>query len=182
MRRCNNIYYSVFLVLIMLVGASYRVDAQEFAVSTNALSWANLGTINAEASIGTGRHISFNAGITYNPWQFTSPTYVELMNKQKGAYLGVKYWPWHVYSEWWIGAKLQYKNYEQIGLLSPERLEGNALGAGLAAGYSLMIGERFNLDFGLGMWAGHNLTYKEHGGPKNFVFLDSVIVALVYLF
>ena len=179
---------------LLLVCFQHAAEAQKWAVSTNALSWANLGTINVEGSVSAGRHVSFNAGITANPWSFDSPTGVKLMNRQYGGSVGAKYWPWHVYSEWWIGAKAQYKNFEQVGLLTSSLIQGDALGAGLSAGYSLMIGSHVNLDFGLGFWGGRLLDYRKYSGikalskelaeegPRNFLTLDNVIISLVYIF
>lgn len=177
-----------------MVCASGVSHAQKWAVSTNALTWLNLGTINAECSVSVHDHVSVNAGFVANPWSMTTPTYVELKNGQYGGYVGAKYWPWHVYSEWWVGAKVQYKNFEHVGLLSPNLMEGHALGAGFSGGYSLMIGNHVNLDFGLGFWGGRCVKYTEYKGqyrnemkilsqrPRYFFFLDNIMVALVYIF
>lgn len=168
--------------------------AQKCAVSTNTLTWLNLGAINAEASVSIYDHFTVNAGFVANPWSMTTPTNIDLMNRQYGGYVGAKYWPWHVYSEWWVGAKIQYKNFEQVGLLTANLIEGDALGAGFSGGYSLMIGNHFNIDFGLGFWGGRCIEYREYKDayqdelkilnqkPRNFFFLDSVMVALVYIF
>lgn len=189
----RNIFKGIVAALA-LICLTQTADAQKWAVSTNALSWANLGTINAEASVSASRHFSFNAGFTANPWEMTTPTDVRIMNRQYGGYVGTKYWPWHVYSEWWIGAKVQYKNFEQVGLLTSSLIQGDAFGAGLAAGYSLMIGSHVNLDFGLGMWGGRLLDYRKYKGaiesesavieqgPRNFIYLDNIMVSLVYVF
>ena len=175
MKNLNNIY-KIAVIVLLLICTSGVAKAQKWAVSTNTLTWANLGTSNAEGSVSVSRHFSFNAGFTVNPWELSTPTYVDIMNKQYGGYIGAKYWPWHVYSEWWIGAKMQYKNFEQVGLLTSEPVKGDALGAGLAAGYSLMIGRHVNLDFGLGFWGGRIVK------QRNFFFIDNVMVSFVYIF
>lgn len=193
MRNLSNIYKGIVIVLL-LVCAPRVAQAQKWAVSTNTLSWANLGTINAEGSVSVHKHFSLNAGFTANPWQMNTPTYVNLKNRQFGGHLGFKYWPWHVYSEWWVGAKVQYKNFEQVGLLSANLMQGDALGAGLAGGYTFLISSNFNIDLGLGLWGGRLLRYREFEGnvelesklvdlgPRNFLFLDNVMVSLVYIF
>lgn len=181
-------------VCILLMCLPPVAQAQKWAVSTNVLTWANMGTINAECAASVHRHISLNAGFTANPWEMSTPTDVKIMNKQYGGYFGAKIWPWHTFSEWWIGAKVQYKNFEQVGLLSSNLMSGDALGAGLSAGYSLMIGGNFNLDFGLGFWGGRLLDYKKYkgtrkvdseiadSGARNFFFLDNIMLSLVYIF
>lgn len=193
MKGLSNIYKGVLIVLL-LVCAPRLAEAQRWAVSTNALTWVNLGTANAEASLSLGKYVTLNTGFTANPWQMTTNTYVNLKNRQYGGYLGAKYWFWHVYSGWWTGMKVQYKNFEQVGLLTPNLMKGDALGGGLSAGYSVLISESLNLDLGLGLWGGRLLRYKEYegtvakesmlidAGPRNFIFLDNVIVSLVYIF
>lgn len=163
-------------MFLLFAGVQHAADAQEWAVSTNVLSWANLGTINAEGSYAVSDHFTYHLGFTVNPWQLRTPTYVLVKNKQYGGFVGAKYWPWQAYSEWWVGAKLQYKNFEQQGLLTGNLIKGDALGACLSAGYSLMISDHVNLDFGLGFWGGRILK------QRNFLFLDNVIVSIVYVF
>ena len=193
MRSLSNIYKGILIVLL-LVCAPHSAEAQKWAVSTNFLSWVNIGTINAEGAVSVSDHVTLNTGFTANPWKMTTPTNVELKNKQYGGYVGAKYWPWQAYSEWWFGAKVQYKNFEQAGLLTPNLMMGDALGAGFSGGYSCMISNHVNLDFGLGFWGGRLLNYRKYKteikddnkildeGPRNFVFLDNVMVSLVYIF
>lgn len=180
--------------MLLLVCAPRVAQAQKWAVSTNALTWLNIGTINAEGSVSVDKHLTVHAGFTANPWKMNTSTYVELKNQQYGGYAGVRYWPVYAYMDWWIGAKLQYKNFEEAGLLTRNLLKGDALGAGLSGGYSFLISDHVNLDFGLGIWGGRLVTYKkykgaeeiedqiEDKGPRNFIFLDNVMVSLVYIF
>ena len=164
-------------MILLIVCARSEVQAQQkWTVSTNAMSWLNLGTINAEGSLKLDRHFTVNAGFVANPWSITTPTHVEIFNHQYGGYVGAKYWPWNAFSEWWVGAKLQYKNFEQVGLHTAEMRRGNAVGAGVSAGYSMMISRHFNLDFGLGLWGGRIIK------QKNFLQLDNVMVSIVYVF
>jgi len=179
LRKASNIY-RIVAVLIILVCSSRAAEAQNYAVSTNVMSWAGLGTINAEGSLSVHRHISLHAGAVANPWKLTTPTNVELRNRQYGGYAGVRYWPWHVYSEWWVGAKLQYKHFNQLGLLSSAPMKGHAFGPGISGGYTFMLSRHVNLDLGVGIWGGGLIKSEET--PKAFVFLDNVIVSFVYIF
>ena len=174
--------------------APHLAQAQKFAVSTNALTWANFGTINAEGSFIVSRHITLHAGGTANPWEITTPTKYTIRNRQYGGYVGARYWPWHVYSEWWVGAKLQYKNFEQMGLMTTNLIKGDAAGAGVSAGYTFMLSRHFNIDLGLGVWGGSMFRYKEYlgtvaneneiakQGPRGFFFLDNMIISFAYIF
>ena len=110
MKNHKNIYRSIAAALL-LICVSQTVEARNWSISTNALSWLSLGTINAEGGMSVSDHITVNAGFVANPWQMTTPTFVNLRNRQYGGYVGAKYWPWHTFSEWWVGAKVQYKNF-----------------------------------------------------------------------
>lgn len=168
------------LLALILLCAAQAAKAQSFAVSTNLMTWANLGTVNAEGSISVSRHFSIHTGLTANPWNISTPTEVAVKNNQYGAYVGARYWPWHVYSEWWIGTKLQYKNFSQAGLFTRNIAEGNAVGAGLSGGYTFILSRHFNLDLGVGFWGGGLMRKDE--SPEPFVFLDNMIVSFVYVF
>ena len=160
---CNILYRFLFVVLFM-INLPFTANAQKWAISTNVLSWLGLGTINVEGAYSLSQHISINTGVVVNPWEAFSPTNIIMRNNQYGGYVGAKYWPWHVYSEWWIGAKVQYKQFEQVGILTSNLVKGDAIGAGLSAGYSFMLGNHFNLDFGGGIWGGKIINYKKYKG------------------
>ncbi len=193
MKNISNIYRYIVVAVVLLCIPGVA-QAQKWAVSTNVLQWASLGTINAECSYSLNQHITFNAGGVANPWDAVSPTDVKLQNKQYGGYLGAKYWPWHVYSEWWIGAKVQYKNFEQVGILTSKLVRGEALGAGISGGYSFMLGNHFNLDLGAGVWGGSFINYQKYKGTtrveyelmneakKGFFFIDNLILSIIYIF
>ncbi|MBR5925551.1 MAG: DUF3575 domain-containing protein, partial [Bacteroidales bacterium] len=97
----------------------------------------------------------------------------------------------NVYSGWWVGAKAQYQEYNHGGIITKTAEEGDAFGAALAGGYSLMLKEHWNLDFGLGVWGGctkyRKFAYPENGkiteeGHKWFFLPNEVILSLVYIF
>ena len=165
---------------LLLLCASRTAVAQNFALSTNAMSWASIGTITAEGALSVHRNLTVHAGAVANPWKFTTPTSIVLRNGQYGGFAGVRYWPWHVYSEWWVGAKLQYKYFNQVGIINSGQMKGHAFGPGISGGYSFMLSDQVNLDVGLGIWGG-GLLMKEHE-PRAFIFIDNVIVAFAYIF
>lgn len=189
MKKLRNI---IIVAAVLLFATPRLAQAQQWAVSTNAITWANLGTINLEGSVSVDKRVTLFAGAKYNPWDLRTKSQVTLMNNQITGYAGVKYWPWHVYSGWWLGAKAQFQDFDEAGLWSENLVSGQALGLGLSAGYSIMIGSHVNVDFGVGGWGGRVLkytAYKDLGGyevdkvgAKNFIFLDNIIVAFVYIF
>jgi len=181
----------VFL-LIFLLGYGSFCRAQDYSVSTNIADYANLGTMNAELSMALARHWSFNAGIRYNPFSFDGGKGgAGKQNRQRCLALGARYWPWHIYSGWWVAGKLQYQEYNQGGLKSMETNEGDRYGTGLTAGYTYMLSEHFNVEIGVGGWTGYE-KYKTYSCPtcgrimdegnRYFVLLNDVLLSVSYIF
>ena len=114
-----------------------------------------------------------------------------MQNKHQTYALGVRYWPWHIYSGWWISCMAQYQEYNRGGIFSPKTEEGDAFGLSAGAGYSLMIHENLNLDFGLAVWGGQK-TYVTYACPacgritdkggKWFFMPNEIRVAVQYIF
>ena len=85
----------------------------------------------------------------------------------------------------------QYQEYNRGGIFSPKTEEGDAFGLSAGAGYSLMIHENLNLDFGLAIW-GRQKTYVTYACPscgritdkggKWFFMPNEIRVAVQYIF
>lgn len=77
------------------------------------------------------------------------------------------------------------------GLLGRETREGDRVGAGLYSGYSYMLSSHFNIEFGLGFWAGLDM-YRKYSCPicgitvdsgrKAFILPDDLMISIVYVF
>ena len=164
--------------------------AQQWSVGTNFMDYANFGTLNAEVSMSVARNWSVNAQAKYNPfgWENNGEP---LSAKQQSYALGGRYWPWHVFSGWWVGARMQYQEYNRGGIKSPQTREGDRYGAGVSAGYSYMLMTHLNLEMGLGAWTGYDRYVKyscpvcgvteEYGGTW-FVLPHDILLALTYVF
>jgi len=146
--------------------------------------------LNLDASIGLSRHWSLGAGVKYNPFSFGKGSSMFFL-KQRSADLGARYWPWHVYSGWWVAGKIRWQEYSEGGIVSPETSEGDRYGASISVGYSKMLSPWLNIDFGLGLWGGR-ATYTTYacqtcgkildGGVKSFLLPSDFIVALSFIF
>ena len=185
-------------MLLCVPTISFKMDAQEVrktsvALSTDLVDWVYLGTANLEAGVSVHRHFSLQAGAKFNPWSFkTRKSGLDLYNKQTTAYAGFRYWPWYVYSGWWVGAQAQYTGYSETGVWRHALDTGKALGAGLSFGYTLMLNENFNLEFGAGVWGGRRFQHTlyccpdcmkvRQSGPENFVALNDISVSVMYVF
>ncbi len=156
-----------FLLPALCLLLAGPLQAQVFSLSTNVLDWANLGTINAQAGLAFSRHLSLHAGARYNNWNFGSAEKgTAFQNHARSASLGLRYWPWNVYSSWWVSARAQVEEYNRGGLLKrPLTEEGLAAGVGLGVGYSRMLSRHWNLDLGLGGWFG-KAWYTQYRCPR----------------
>ena len=202
----------LFFLFIMSAAAAM---AQTWAVAVNAADAIDLGTISVEGSAAVSQHWSLHAGAKVNPWTFnrhntwnglfSEPDPDQKQSRKQVYAVGARWWPWNVYSGWWVGGKAQYQEYNRGGLRLPigvgnDRIgfgndggaeEGDAFGAALSGGYSLMLKEHWNLDFGLGVWGGwtkyRKYEYPENGklieqGHKWFFLPNEVILSIVYIF
>ena len=183
----------IVLLAFLALSVSAAHSQQRYSISTNLVGWGYLGTINAEAGIAVTQHWSLMAGYKYNPWTFKKGVPGEQHQSRQQTYnVGFRVWPWHVYSGWWVGAKAQYQEYNRGGLLNrQETEEGDAVGLGISAGYTLMIDKYLNLEFGLGGWGGHTWYTKYscpncgmllESGNKWFLLPNDVLVTIMLVF
>lgn len=180
-----------FIIIAFLL-IQISAEAQNFSVATNLVDYVSLGTLNAEVSAGIGRRISVNASARINPWTYhKGDPSKQMQNRHQTYAIGLRYWPWHIYSGWWISGYVQYQEYNRGGIVSQRTEEGDAYGISPGAGYSLMVHEKLNIDFGLSFWAGQKtyITYAcpscgriTDKGSKWFIMPNEIKVALQYIF
>lgn len=178
------------VVTVLMTVLPFRASAQKWAVSTNAADYANLGTVNASGSVAVARHWTAGVSGRYNPWTFGSGD-DQKQNRQRTLSAGVRWWPWYVYSGWWMGTGVQYSEYNRGGFRMPDTSEGDAVGADISGGYTLMLSDSFNLDLGVGFWGGWTkyTVYAcpscgriTNSGGKWFFLPNDVIMSIVYVF
>ena len=180
----------IYLIVVAAFLSYVELSAQKFSISTDLLGYAALGTVNLDASYALSRRWSLVAGVRYNPFSFSSDEGQYQMRQQSYS-LGARLWPWHIWSGWWFASKIRYQEYNMGGIISPETEEGDRFGAGLYSGYTYMVSRHFNMEFGLGFWAGLDkyriyscptcgITLQQ--GDRAFILPDDLIVSLVYVF
>ena len=106
----------IILAAALLIGAA--ASAQRLSVATNLLDYADFGTLNVEGDVAVARQWTLTAGAKYNPFLFKADTPEPLSARQQLYAAGVRFWPWHVFSGWWIGGKVQYQEYNRGGIRS----------------------------------------------------------------
>lgn len=166
--------------------------AQRWSVSTNAADWLTLGTLNVSGSAAVARHVTVNAEARYNPWTFNggdAETQLQMRHQTYAA--GARWWPWYVYSGWWLGSAAQYMQYNRGGVFSRDTEEGDAFGLAVSGGYTMMLHRNLNVEFGAAVWGGYTL-YTSYACPrcgrvtgsggKWFVLPSGLIASLVWVF
>ena len=181
------------LVLILLSSVTSCLApafGQRLSVSTNALDYADFGTLNAEVSWSVAQHWGVTAGVRYNPFSYQADGHA-LSARQRAFSAGARYWPWHVYSGWWLAGKLQYQEYNRGGITSLETREGDRFGFGAGGGYTYMLTPHLNLELGLGAWLGLDIYsvydcptcgLTQEAGRKFFILPNDLMIALSYVF
>lgn len=194
------------LVLVMFCGVVFRpaeVSAQRFSLSTNTVDWAAFGTMNLEAGVSVARRITLETGFRYNPWTFATGDPMDRLDdpfgedesqfqyRQQTYSLGLKFWPWHVYSGWWYSFRAQYQEYSRGGLLSTSVEEGDAGGLAFSMGYTRMLSNHWNVSFGAGVWGGTrrwvryecpNCGYELAKGEGVFFLPDDLFIVFSFIF
>ena len=174
---------------VLLAGTA--ASAQRLSVATNLLDYADYGTLNVEGDLAVGRRWTLTAGAKYNPFLYKADTPEPLSARQRLYAAGVRFWPWHVFSGWWLGGKVQFQEYNRGGIRSAETGEGDRYGAGLSAGFSYMLHPSLNVSVGAGVWAGYErytlyscavCGMTEGGGEKTFILPNDLALTLSYVF
>ncbi len=179
---------ALLLAAVLLTGAV--CSAQRLSVATNLVDYADFGTLNVEGDLAVGRRWTLVAGAKYNPYLFRPDT-EPLSARQRLVAAGARFWPWHVFSGWWLGGKVQYQEYNRGGIRSAGTEEGDRYGAGLSAGFSYMLHPHLNVSVGAGLWAGYQryVAYScpvcgmtEETGEKTFLLPNDLLLSLSYVF
>lgn len=163
-----------------------------WALSTNLLGYADLLTLNLEFQYAVGRHWSLAMSGKSNGLTIKKGEENQIMDRKIVASVGAKYWPWYVYSGWWFSGFMRTENFSQSNLTKNMGFRsGDSYGAGVSAGYALILSKWFNLDFSVGAWGGYRTTstYEfpdlEHSAgrsSKAFIDIADICVSAMFVF
>lgn len=179
-----------FMTLLFGILVWCGMGAQELSVATNVLDYVNMGTLNVDAAWGFSRHWSVEAGVKYNPFTWGEGNSAK-QNRQRSLSAGARYWPWYVYSGWWIEGAVRYKEYNVGGFKSSATSEGDRFGPSLRLGYARMLAPHLNVDVGAGIWGIYD-RYVVYAcptcgkvvdkGEKYFLVPADVMLSLSFIF
>lgn len=143
------------IVLLVLALCSLCVEdakGQNMHLATNLLDYVNFGTINAEFGLSPSPKWSYYVKGRYNPFTFRLGK--QMQNRVASMAVGAKYWFWYSNSGWFLNSNTGYTVFNTAGIIDGYAYEGDALSVTVGAGYALMLGKKWNLDFGFGVQVG----------------------------
>ena len=86
-----------------------------FSLFTNVADWSHFGTMNASFLYSVSRRSTVGATLRYNPFCFGRGGGAR-MYKMRAAEVDYRFWPWHVYSGWWMLADAQAREYNRANI------------------------------------------------------------------
>ena len=179
-------------IAILLMPFALKAGSSRFSISTNLLDYVRLATLNVDASYAVSTQWSVLAGARYNPFTFNEDDpQKQFQYRQRSCSLGARRWLSQDLSGWWMAGKVRFQEYNIGGIASLKTEEGNRYGLGIYAGYTRVLSQHVNLEFGVGMWGGMSY-YTTYSCPSCGLTLDSgntwfarpddVMLSLVYVF
>lgn len=181
----------LIIIAVLWLAAPFEARAQKVTIGTNALEWADFASANVEVGLGLSQHYSMEAGGECSPWKFKTSKGYDIWHQRQTAFLGIRWWPWYVFSGWSVGAKVQYGRSSTTGVWRAALEECRSIGGGVSLRYTIMLSKHFNLDLGAGFWGGRHLKYTVYdcprcmdvreSGPRCFIGLDDVRVSINFV-
>ncbi len=84
------------------------LSAQKLQISANTLGLMCLGTLNGEVNYAVSQHWSVGMSGKYNPFSYSmSEGQRQFQLRQRSLAAVARWWPWHIYSGWWVSGRLQ---------------------------------------------------------------------------
>lgn len=152
-----------YIILTILILSCYSVaSAQQIAIKTNGLMLLAL-TPNLECELVTGEHSSFNVGA------FGHKKPYGIDSKVVGLQAEYRYWfNGRPMTREYIGVAALGSSYDMQ--IKDHVYDGDAIGLGLTAGYSISLGRKFNLEFygGFGVLAFAQKFYYKYDNYEDY--------------
>ena len=185
------------MTMALLALAAMPAKAEEaqpatykWAVGTDAVQWAALGCINASVEYAPGRHWGFNAGMRYNPFTYRRGAENQMQMRQATPVLGIKFWCDTTFCGWFMEGKILASVYSVANVCGSGCFDGQAIAAGVGAGWCKSMSDRWRLCIGAGILAAlRDNTYymgpvcgRISGRKRGPVLRPDLSVSINYLF
>lgn len=189
-----------FIVLLCLLVSAVQTQAQNFGLKTN-LVYDATATVNLGAEIGLAPKLTLDVSGNLNLWTFKDNTkWKHWMVQPELRLWTCNRFAGHFFAVHALAGQFNFghiaNNLNLLGtdfsILTGERYQGWAFGAGLGYGYALPIGKHWNLEGELGLGAIYSIADgfecdvcnrpTESGVKKLRPALTKAAISIVYLF
>lgn len=199
MRMCVRRIKTVIFLTALLSGACFSMRAQEVAIKTNVL-YDIAATVNAGVEFGLAPKWTLDISGNYNGWTLSGGRKWKHWLVQPEA----RYWFCEALGGHFLGMHLLGGKYNighlgfardilgyNFSMLRTHRYQGWMAGAGVAYGYSWMLGRHWNFEAEIGLgWVYTKYDRFECAGcgrrngfgHKNYVGPTKAALSLVYVF
>ena len=152
---------TILMLCAVPVQAGERADSTyRWSLGTDAVQWALLGCINASVEYCPGQHWGLMAGMRYNPFTYLRGSQYQTQLRQATPFAGVRYWVDTPFKGWYMEGKALASVYCVANVFGSGCFDGEAIAAGLGAGWCKALNERWRLTLGAGVLAVfHDTTY-----------------------
>ena len=152
-----NVKRKIFLLIVALM-AVVGTRAQEVAIKTNLLSDALLN-VNAGVEIGLAPRWTLDLSGQYNGWTVNDRKWKHWLVQPEARYWFCDRFARHFLGFHALGGEYNVGNINadfnflgtNFGILKNNRVQGWAVGAGIAYGYAWVLGKHWNLEAEIGV-------------------------------
>lgn len=177
------------VMILCLLGPCSMVSRAQTMVAKTNLLYDVTGNPSLGVEMSTSKHTSLGMVATYNPFAYGGKKWKNFSFQPE-----FRYWFHRDFTGPYISANVCGGGFNidqlHIGGLYGKHRQGHFVGAGLGAGYSLIVSNRFNLDFSLACDVLHcrydryregDLPYKEGRFSSWAIVPIGTGVSLVYI-
>lgn len=168
-------------------------ERYRWAISTNITKWAFLGTMNMGVHFPVANRVSADLFGRYNPWTFNKESVDRRMTwRERTIAAGLTFYANRCFETgFYLGAGVQYMQFNRGGVFSDKVYEGYAYGAYLKLGYLVSINDHWKFAAGLGAFGGYadynvytcNVCGRKIDAAKGWrIAPDTVNLSIVYVF
>lgn len=146
------------LLLLLVLGAVFGAKAQNVALKSNLLGDA-LANVNVGLEIGLAPKWTLDLSGQYNGWTIRNHTWKHWLVQPEARYWFCDRFARHFLGFHALGGKYNVGNIDtsisflgtNFGILKDHRVQGWAVGAGIAYGYAWVLGKHWNLEAEIGI-------------------------------
>lgn len=176
-------YSFISILLLLCCLGTVKAHAQSFVMKTNAMGWA-AAIMNVGMEGRFNNHLTGEFSIYYNPFTYGGNKKISGLAIQPE----LRYWFCIPYYKHFVGLHVMYADYN-VGW-TKYRYQGNLFGGGLSYGYQMILSQRCNLEFNIGVGYAR-MNHDKYEQPKcgtfvghrhdNYIGITKLGISFIYI-